>query len=891
MPSYKQQNRSVRIKTPLGDDVLLLRKFTGSEALGRPFQYHLELSSEDHEIDHEKIIGANVTLYFEQRGSEPRCINGYISRFSQTKFEGALAEYTATLVPWLWFLTRSSNCRIFQNKKVPDILKEVFQQFGFSDVVNRLHGSYRTWSYCVQYRETAFNFVSRLMEEEGIYYYFQHEEGKHSIVLCDSPASHQQNQGYEKLLYRPASEGVQEIVTRWTVTHEVQSDEFTTTNFDFTAPSALAVAKAFSDRSHGQSKLEQFEYLGEQSPFDEYSANAQNENERYSKMRLEELQAKYEIYSGESDARGISAGACFTLEGHPRADFNRNYLTTAAEHAIQANPFETVDDYGKGFEYAVKLAAVGLDVQFRTPRVTPKPIVHGPQSATVVGQSGQLVTTDSSGFGMVKAQFHWDRQGTNDQNSSCYIRVSQAWASANWGDMALPHIGDEVIVEFLEGDPDRPIVTGRVYNQANMPPLKLPDNIAKRVWQDDFGNHLLFDATPGKENIQIYCPNGQSGATYGGNTAFWTQGNNYAGTVGDQISVGTGSAIQAYLGAYVQTVLGSNVEANVGGMYNVQIGTQATANVGPQFVSNHGLKYESSDSDDNKVTKGIILLSSEKAVNLVGAANHDTASSIMHADHEGVELTAGKAVKVVNEPLTTAGAWFAGIAAALPLAAAGLMTAMAPFVDAYSTASDTSTSQTALQKQQDLEIAAGVAEALSFVFMILVQVEARKASAASTAQSLHDNDSWEARLDINPAPDAVGAAGNTALIHTKKGALKLVRDDAAGDINSITLSSSGIVLETTKDPVTLKTPGGTITIDSTGNIKISGTTVKIASPDTDIGGGAVTIAGTPSAAQVSTLEEDMAQIQAADVARKAEIEALNEEVFALRTAGITSLFD
>src|SRR5882672_8244107 len=236
MPTYKQADRPIRIKTPLGEDVLLVGSLTGSERLGRPFQYDLVLFSEDHELDYKKIIGQNVTVFVEKEGAEPRYFNGFIGRFSQTNYEQDLAEYHAVVVPWLWFLTRSSDCRIFQNKTIPDILKQVFQDHGFSDVVDRLQSSYRTWDYCVQYRETAFDFVSRLMEEEGIYYFFKHETDKHSLVLCDSPASHRQFGGYEDLLYRPASKTVQETLWTWTVQREIQPGGYATTDFDFTTP-------------------------------------------------------------------------------------------------------------------------------------------------------------------------------------------------------------------------------------------------------------------------------------------------------------------------------------------------------------------------------------------------------------------------------------------------------------------------------------------------------------------------------------------------------------------------------------------------------------------------------------------------------------------------------
>src|SRR6516164_6377571 len=282
MPTYTQANRPVRIATPLQEDALLLRSMTGVERLGQPFEYELVLLSEKHDVDYKEIIGKNVTVSVNKGDKEPRYFNGIISRFGQANYEKRLVEYLATMVPWLWLLTRSADCRIFQAMSVPDILKQIFTDFGFSDVIFRLHGTYKTWEYCVQYRETTFNFVSRLMEQEGSYYFFKHENGKLLLVVCYMPGSHLEFKGYEELKFRLPTEKPlpYESLWSWVEHHEVQPGGYHVKEFDFKNPRRTTIGTASMDRSHAASEFEHFDYLGEM--------DAESDGERYSKLRLEE---------------------------------------------------------------------------------------------------------------------------------------------------------------------------------------------------------------------------------------------------------------------------------------------------------------------------------------------------------------------------------------------------------------------------------------------------------------------------------------------------------------------------------------------------------------------------------------------------------------------------
>jgi type VI secretion system secreted protein VgrG len=501
MAGYKQATRPVRIETPLGEDVLLFGRMTGKEQLGSPFRYELVLFSERHDLDYRRIIGQPVTVFVDKGDPEPRYFNGYISRFARARFERHLCEYRATMVPWLWFLTESSDCRIFQNLTIPDIITQVFNNHGFPDFIHRLHGTYKPWEYCVQYRESAFNFVSRLMEQEGIYYFFKHQKDKHSLVLCDTIGSHLQFEGYEELHYQPSRQETSsdETLWSWVQEHEVQPGDYRVKDFDFKRPRREKVSAASLERGHSLSQMEEFEYLGEM--------DSESDGTRYVRLRMEQRQARHEVYTGEGDARGICTGVRFNLKRHPQSDLNKEYLTTGTEFCIESSPFESVRQAGNEFVYAAKLNAIPVTQEFRCPRVTPKPTIQGPQTAIVVGLSGEEIYTDK--YGRVKVHFHWDRHGSADENASCWIRVAQVWAGKGWGSIYTPRVGQEVVVEFLEGDPDRPLITGRVYNDAALPPYDLPANktISTHKSNSTKGgngfNEIRFDDKKGEEQIFI----------------------------------------------------------------------------------------------------------------------------------------------------------------------------------------------------------------------------------------------------------------------------------------------------------------------------------------------------------------------------------------------------
>jgi type VI secretion system secreted protein VgrG len=497
-----QKHRELAVETPLGEDVLLLTGMSGTEQLGRPFEYRLELASEDHQIKAEDIVGQNVTVRLDVLAGGLRYFNGYVSRFTQLTASSGLARYRVTMVPWLWFLTRTADCRIFQDKTVPDIIKDVFKRHELTNFEEALSGPYPTREYCVQYRETDFKFVSRLMEQEGIYYYFKHENGKHTLVLADSASAHTPYPEFEELEYHPADKGTttEQCISDWSVETHLQPGACALNDFDFKNTQKDLQARAKVKRAHAAAAFEIYDYPG--------GYTEAGDGDAYARKRIEELQAQYEVAAAVSDCRGIRTGYTFTLANHPRDDQNRKYVITAAEYEIKGDEFFSGQGGGE-CSCSCRFRAIEAGQAFRAPRTTQKPTVPGPQTAIVVGPSEDEVFTDE--YGRVKVKFHWDRYSKADENSSCWIRVAQVWAGKSWGAMYIPRIGQEVVIEFIEGDPDQPIITGRVYNAQAMPPYEPKANKTLSTLKSNSSkggggfNEIRFEDKKGEEQIFIHA--------------------------------------------------------------------------------------------------------------------------------------------------------------------------------------------------------------------------------------------------------------------------------------------------------------------------------------------------------------------------------------------------
>jgi type VI secretion system secreted protein VgrG len=491
-----QINRPFRVKTPLGDDALLLDSFTGVERVSEPFHFLLRLLSPDPNVDMQGLLNQPAVLSLRLDEDTERHIHGNIRRMKLLEVgSDGMAAYEAEVVPWFWFLTLFHDCRIFQNKTVPEIVEKVFKDRGFSHFKLKLQGTYNPREYCVQYRETDFNFVSRLLEDEGIFYFFEQSPDKDTLVLADDPSAFAPCPNQAKARFMPSQGGRldEDTVSTLEAEFRVKTGTASLNDYDFEKPKTTLFATLAS-----QQKGEDYDYPGKY--------KTKDEGDHYARIRLEELEVDIVTARGESNCMGFECGYKFTLSDFYRDSANIDYTLLGLEHQARNSSYQAgqVDP----FEYRNRFEVMPNSVPFRPKRRARKPVIDGTQTALVVGKSGEEIWTDK--YGRVKVQFYWDREGNFDEKSSCWIRVAQGWAGKLWGFICIPRIGQEVIVSFLEGDPDRPIITGSVYNAEEMPPYTLPDNQTQSTWKSmsskggDGFNEIRFEDLKGKEQVFIH---------------------------------------------------------------------------------------------------------------------------------------------------------------------------------------------------------------------------------------------------------------------------------------------------------------------------------------------------------------------------------------------------
>ncbi|MGA1874895.1 MAG: type VI secretion system tip protein TssI/VgrG [bacterium] len=575
--------------------------FTALERISSPFGVNLSLAIED-EVDFSKVIGKEALLTIIGHETD-RFFHGLVVQFRQKGSKGRFFLYQAGMAPSLWLLSFKQNCRIFQGKSVQDITKQILQEAGIpADRFDfRLQGTYQPREYCVQYRETDLNFISRLLEEEGIFYFFEHTADKHLLVFGDGTVTYQPIQGQAKVLYHPADTMVpeEEVVQTFFLSRQIQSGKVTLQDYNFEKPSLnLTAQKEAGDFP----KLELYDYPGRYLE--------EGDGKKLAQIRLEEAMAFMDKAEGKSGCPRFTPGFTFTLTDHEREDFNREYLLVKVKHkGSQPQVFEEQAG-GEGFSYANDFLAVPSSVTFRPERRTRKPVVEGVQTAVVVGPKGEEIYTDE--HGRIKVQFHWDREGKQDEKSSCWIRVSQAWAGTGWGSIYIPRIGQEIIVDFLEGDPDKPIITGRVYNADNTVPYKLPDEKTKSTLKSLSStggqgfNEIRFEDKKGEEQIFIHAEKDQDirvkhdARTWVGNESHLmvkkdflslVEGDKHLSVKGDHnekvdgaISLESGTDIQEKAGNNHALEAGSEIHLKAGQNLIIEAGTNITLKVGGNFV-------------------------------------------------------------------------------------------------------------------------------------------------------------------------------------------------------------------------------------------------------------------------------------------------------------------
>jgi type VI secretion system secreted protein VgrG len=468
MIQYVQHDRRLAVHTNLGPDALLLTAFSGREEMSRLFHFQLDLLSERDDIMPHDIVGQPVAFRVTNEEGHTRWFNGIINRFASRGRDDRLSAYRASVVPAPWLLTRTADCRIFQQKTVIEIATTIFDELGYADYdFACVQGHHPKREYCVQYRETDFDFISRLLEEEGIFYYFKHEPDRHVMTFGDHRSAYSEcPDGEVSMLAKLNAPESHDQITEWEHVWSFPSGRWAQSDFNYLTPSAnlLTETRTLVDLEKVH-QLELFEYPGEYED--------KGDGEELARIRMEEVEAEFDVVEGKGFCCHFSPGCKFKMARHHLAkEEGRGYMLTAVEHTASIAGSYTTNDRittDNDIQYVNRFVCVPSQITFRPKRITPKPIVHGSQTAIVVGPSGEEIYTDK--YGRVKVQFHWDRYGKRDENSSCWIRSSQPWAGKGWGGIQIPRIGQEVIIDFIEGDPDRPIITGRVYNAESMPPV------------------------------------------------------------------------------------------------------------------------------------------------------------------------------------------------------------------------------------------------------------------------------------------------------------------------------------------------------------------------------------------------------------------------------------
>ncbi|NOT11202.1 MAG: type VI secretion system tip protein VgrG [Methylococcaceae bacterium] len=498
MPS--QTNQFGSVVSP-GHEKLLFCRMKGHEEMGRLFEYEVDLLSKEKHIDINKVLGEPMTIALDLPKGDTRYFNGIVTQFRQY---GAFEDYflyRAVLRPKLWLLTRTSKCRIFLEKSVIDIIKLILGEYGISVSLSSGSGPKTVREYNVQYRESDFDFVSRLMEQEGLYYSFSHTQASHELMITDSMNSHKTIQHYETIPYEPAGAEYEEAIQEWHCHYEITPLEYELTDFDFEKPRQTVKGSARDHKLKGQGQCH--DYSG-----DYNDKNVEKKDlENYSRIRLEELQTDYEVIHGRSTAMAMSAGMLFTLKEHYDPQVNLKCVVFSVDFFIDSNAYRSgtipfannADPNGVsskdnvlGAIFDCRFTAIPSVQQFRPGRWTPRPVIEGTQTA--------IVTEECDKYGRVKIKFHW-----SGDDASSWVRVSQPMAGKKWGWIALPKVGQEVIVSFIEGNPNRPIITGRVYNGEQMPPYDLPDNRTQSGIKTEKTNELRFEDKDGNEEIYLHA--------------------------------------------------------------------------------------------------------------------------------------------------------------------------------------------------------------------------------------------------------------------------------------------------------------------------------------------------------------------------------------------------
>ena len=634
MSSLTQENRYIAISDfSLGQDTFLLTGFEGSEHISDLFEFQITVISENLEVAADSIVGKNGTVTIQNDYN--RAFNGFISSFSYGEVQAhGLREYRMTMVPWLWFLSKTNNHRIFQELNTKEIVSQVFEDLGFTDFDFRAAGGSKR-EYCVQHNETDLNFVSRLLEEEGIAYYFQHQDGMHKLILVDQKNAY--DDCAETDLEYSNGDSPNEQITRWEHLYKFRKGQWSLADYNFKEPtkklySNTATTSTFAENN----KFEHYEY----GDFYDYTLGGD-----LVKIRMEAEEANINTVVGSSDCTTFYAGGKFKVDKHDSASEKGEYIAVSVYHRAYDTTYYADQSGDTG--YTNNFICIPSDVHFRPLMIHKKPYMRGPQSAIVTGPSGDEIYVDE--FGRIKVQFYWDRDGQNDENTTCYIRVMQAWAGAQWGASFIPRIGHEVIVDFMDGDPDRPIVTGTVYNGKNKPPFDTktksgirtrstkggsPSNCNELIFDDKKDDELFFihaekNMTTEVENDELlsiehdrtkHVMNNETSNI--DNDRSKTVGNNQTESIGKDKTISVGENHTETIGKDANITVRKNIDISIGENHNENIAKNMSITVGKDLEESVSGKYTQSVTKEAvHKAKKIQLVAQDEISLKVGSAS------------------------------------------------------------------------------------------------------------------------------------------------------------------------------------------------------------------------------------------------------------------------------
>ncbi len=664
------EERQITAKTPLPPDDLLFTEIEGYDEISGCFRYEVGLASKDINIAAEKLLGLPITIKVGA-GDGVRFFHGLVAEFSLKEFREDYAYYVAVLRPWLWFATNHTDNRIFQNKSVVEIIEAVLSEQKGAKFEKRLQKSYKPRDYVVQYGESDLNFVQRLMEHEGIFYHFDHADGAHTLILTDANAKLKPAAGFETVHYQPG-EGISfdrtDYITEWRVTTSTLPGTYTQTDYDFEKPATDLMAKSEGALGHAMDEGENYFYPGN---FIERATG-----EALATVRLEELQAPQIIAVARGTVRGLWSGVTFKFDKFPREAENAEYLVLGVEYHLWDDHYRSSSQTRAREGVGIRLILSPTATPYRPRRRTPKPIMKGPQTAVVVGPAGEEIYTDK--YSRVKVQFHWDRLGKKDENTTCFIRVSSVWAGAGWGFIQIPRIGQEVIVDFLEGDPDQPIITGRVYNAAQMPPYGLPGKATQSGWKSNSSpggggwNELRFEDKAGAEEVYFQAQKdhnelvknnesrkiGNDFAENVGHDAKQDIGNDRTETVGHDKSVSVTNNRTVSIGVDDTESVGANRSLSVGSNETISVGANSDETIGANNTqtvgSNQTITIGASQTNAIALNQATAVGVAQETV--VGAARSVTVGAgqtHMIGGDDGVTVGGGQSVTIGKDQSNT----------------------------------------------------------------------------------------------------------------------------------------------------------------------------------------------------------------------------------------------